>query len=55
MSLKHDLEFIHPWLYLLFLLLVIAIMVGIGMLRNHLVYGDATCLFKECIVVKGGI
>ena len=53
MSLKHDLEFSYPWLYLLFLLLVLAVMAGIGMLFYHLVYGDAMCLFKECIVVKG--
>lgn len=43
-----------PWLTLLGCILIIAILIGINMGIDALVYGDPLCVIKHCVVVKGG-
>ena len=43
-----------PWLKVLGYILLIAILIGIHIGINALVYGDPLCAIKKCIVVKGG-
>lgn len=49
---KKLLDNIIDWVWLIALLAVISIWLWLPPLLAHLSYGDWTCAYKECVVIK---